>query len=366
MVTRIHSKINFNSNSNLQELHNDMPTISNESKPAFDKLIKDTVDIKNNQQNSSFLKKFITYPTFSIPICGVVGGILGITLSVIDKAKELKKQGKTIQLQKEELSKHIKQLSKILLPLIGLSALTIFIMDNINKKLKDKHDNNAIKVVDNFNKENDTNIKLTITPFDSVVAIALADPISGQIFLDKRASEDTFLANIHQKHFLEHELVHAKQFMLIACSEDGIEKLNYIEIKKLADNLDEKGKKEISDIYEEIKGGVNIKYKNANIDRFGYKINIVDYITALYKVMYEKDITPKDIPIIINKDFYQQIKTKKGRLSFEEEEKAQDYIKAYENYPKRVGFMEAINPNSNYRQNLLEKEAYKKNPWYTL
>lgn len=363
MVKVSTSNISFCSSLPRQDNCNEIACNNPGAKPVLDDIIKDSVELENSQEKAPFLKKLLTYPSLStIPLIPLLAG----ELFIFGKILVLKNQVKKSIIPEEKLSEHYKKMPKRFLILAALAIPIGFAMNFLNNKYKTKHEDKALKIVNDFNKENDTNVKLKTLKSTGLLIAALCDPVSGQIIQGERLNEDFILANIHQKYLLKHELVHMKQYMLIACSEGGIEKLNYLAVKKLSDVFDENAKKEVYDAYQEIKNGVNDKYKNAAIDRFGYKINIVDYITALYKVIYEKDTKPEDLPIIINKDLYQQVRAKKGKLSPEEEKKAQEYLKAYENYPKKVGFTEVFNPNSNYRQNLLEKEAYKMNPWYTL
>lgn len=356
-------KINFCSSSSSQISNEDAPYNGQNTKPAFDKFIKDceTIDKLTNQKNPSLVKKLLTYPTLNV--IPFLSFLIGESF-VLGKGYSIKKQVKAQKMSKEALKEYLDKLPKKLW-MLGIVPLTVgFIMSLVNEKGKDKHKKAAYKIVDNFNKENNTNIGFKVQSLGLIIGASM-DPISGGITMDDKFVEDSLYANTHQKPFLKHELVHAKQYMLMACSENGIEKLNYLAVKKLANTLDVNGKKEILDIYNEIQSGISDKYKKATINRGGYNINSVDYITALYKIIYEPEIQPKDIPIIINKDFYGQIRAKKGKLTPSEEKKAQEYLNAYEKYPTKIGFLQAFNPNSEYRRNLLEKEAYKMNPWYT-
>lgn len=361
-MTKINAlKISFSSNSIQQNKKDNLPYENAGKKPALEKLIKESSELENNSKKS-FFKNLINSP--SITIISLLPLLTG-EIVILNKLTKIKKQIKNSSISKEDASIYIKKIPKKLLILAASAIPAGFAVNLLNEHCKVKHNQNAIKIVDNFNEENKTNIMFKIQPTGSLIISALADPVSAQIVLDEKISEDLIFANIHLKPNLKHELVHMKQYILMARSENGVEKLNYLIVKKLANSLDNNGKKEVYDIHQEIKDGVNDKYKNANIDRFGYKLNIIDYITALYKVIYEKNTNPKDIPIIINKDFYQQVIKNKGKLTPQEEKKAQAYFEAYENYPEKIG-LEAYLPNSDYRQNLMEKEAFKMNPWYTL
>ena len=326
-------------------------------KPVLDKIIQDNKnEVAKNNKETSFFVKFMTYPSFALPLLPALIGETSFLIKLLKTRKNLEKHVEVI-----EKSNHNRNLLILLASGIPLTLAVNY----LNNKHKEKHINNAQNQVDTFNKENSANIKFVPKGINSSYLMGGCDPLSAQLLGNDKLNEDSILANTHQKHFINHELVHAKQYALMGCSEGGIEKLNYIALKKITKTFDEAGKKEVYDAYQEIKNGTDEHYKNETIDRFGYKMNLVDYTTALYKIMYEKGTTEKDIPMIINRKYYENIKEKKGKLSPEEEKKAQEYLKAYEEYPDKIGFMSILNPKSDYKQNLLEKEAYKMNPWYT-
>lgn len=362
MVKIITSNIQFCSGSVSQNNCDGIACENPDAKPVLDKIIRDNLETsKKENKKTSLFHKLTMYPTF-----GTLTGIfVGLSLAALDKIIRLKKQVKKSIIPKEKLSEYTKKLPKKFSILAGKLIAIGFVIDLLNKNYKDKNKNKAVEIVNDFNKKNNTNIELKIKPVNSLLIRAFADPVSGQLTMHEKLIEDLIYANTYQEPALKHELIHSKQYILMACAENGIEKMNYITIKQVVKTLNEFGKKEVYDAYQEIKNGVSDKYKNATLDRFGYKINMVDYIIALYKVIYEEKTTPKDIPIIINKEFYQQVRDKKGKLSPKEKEKAKKYFEAYEKYPNKLGFFEAFNPNSDYRQNLLEKEAYKVMPWYT-
>lgn len=357
------SNIRFCSNTSSQKANEGEHSNAQNNKPALDKFIKECEQLSKaaNKPNSSLIKKLFSYPTLNI-IPQLPVYISGIYMCV--KYFSLKKQAKNSLTEVVKFIDYKKNIPIKLLISLALGIPIGLITNSINKNNKEKHNQEAQKIINDFNKKNKTDIKLTVQSLGVLIA-AQMDPASGKINMDDRFVEDSLYAKSHMQPFLKHELVHAKQYMLMASSEGGIEKLNYIFMKKIAKLLDANGRKEVVDMYNEIQNGVNDKYKNATVDRMGYKINMIDYITALHKLISEPNTQPKDLPMIINKDFYEQIKAKKGKLTDAEEKKAQAYFKAYEEYPAQVGFLQIFNPKSTYRQNLMEKEAYKMNPWYT-
>lgn len=320
---------------------------------------------KSESQNreDGFFRKIFTRPSLTaLPTLPFVG----VGIYAFFKELKIKKQIKDPAIRETRLKEFNKTMYRTGIASL-LSAIPLyFVIDYINNKNRNKNFEKAREQIEDFNKQNGTSIKLIPkNKKPSFVELASFDPLTARISLTERVTGDIIYASIKQKHLINHELVHAKQHILMACSENGISKMNYIIVKKLANKLSDEKKLEIYNEYQKIKNTKNDEYKGKTVKMNGYKINLVDYVAALYKVIYEKETNPDNIPIILNKDFYEKAKSARGALTKEEEKKAEAYLEAYEQYPAKVGFIEAINPNSDYKQNLLEKEAFKAIPWYT-
>lgn len=306
----------------------------------------------------SLLKKLYLYPSLRdfptiLPIS------YGIYRSI--KIHSLKKKVKISTLQENKLNEFKKSSSKKLLILCASAIPVYFLTDYINKKLEGKNIAKAQKQVDNFNEHNGTSVKLVVKPTtkNNMQVAGAFKPLSGQIELAECIPRDIMRAESQQTYIVNHELTHAKQRILMASSENGIAKLNYLHVKKKANELnDEDAKKFIYDSYQVIK---NEKSKDeAMITHDGRQLDAFDVVTALYKVIYEKETNPDNIPIIINKEFYEKAKAARGPLTPEEEKKAQAYFEADEKYtPKINGVYVLSKQNPGYTENLLEKEASK-------
>lgn len=305
----------------------------------------------SKNQRPDFLKKLISHPSLiAIPLLPV----FCYDIYSITKEKSLKKASMPL----DEIKKFKKNSFKMKLALSTIAIPLYFATDYLNKKYKERNLNKAKKQVNDFNERYNVDVKLIISPIDKKNNLTLGgfDALSAQIMLPEKSFEDIIYANFRQKAIIRHELIHAKQHILMACSENGINKMNYIFAKQSSKGLSDKVKSNIILSYNEIKG--NDKFNNETTKLNGYDINAVDYITAMYKVLYDKNSNPDNIPIIINKEFYEKAKASKGALTEKEEIKAQKYLEAYEKYPTKNSFIDDINPFSDYRQNLLEKEAY--------
>lgn len=318
---------------------------------------------ESQNQKEGFFRKIFTRPSLTaIPTLPFVG----VGIYAFFKELKIKKQIKNSIIKESRLKEFNKTMYRTGIASLLSAVPLYFVIDYINNKNKNKNFEKAKKQIEDFNKQNGASIKLIPqNRKPSFIDLASFDPITARISLTERVTGDIIYAKIKQKHLINHELVHAKQHILMACSENGISKMNYIIVKKLANKLNDEKKLEIYNEYQKIKTAKNMEYKGKTVKMNNYKINLVDYVTALYKVIYEKETNPDNIPIILNKEFYEKAKSTRGALTKEQEKKAQAYLEAYEEYPAKVGFIQAINPNSDYKQNLLEKEAFRAIPWYT-
>lgn len=331
------------------------PAQNSQNAPALDKIIKDSVEIQNQTNKPiSFFNKLIQYGSFKLPFYPAT--LLGL-YSAGKKVKDLITGSKSFNLMKD---------GKRIGIAFALGIPFILLTDFINKKTEQKHFENAKKIIDDYNQKNKTDLKIENSSLNLSKWIATAaffNPDAGKIVLGNRICGDWF-ASLNQKYILAHELEHTRQYTLIAGSKDGIKKLNFIQAKTSARQLSEEQKKDIYNAYQEIQNGVGKDYKNIKINVDFAEYNLIDYVTAMYKILYEKNTTMDDIPIIINKEFYEKANAQRGPLSEEEEKKAQAYLEANEKYPDKLSIFDAINPKSDYHQNILEKEAYAVEPWY--
>ncbi|MBO6272416.1 hypothetical protein J6O48_06520 [bacterium] len=247
---------------------------------------------------------------------------------------------------------------------IGIAAaISSCISFAISKYLNSKTEENNKKLAQTFNEINtDTNAKMADKMSYPKTAEAFYYPMSGKIQFNQNTINDPILSrNIDKK--IKHELVHAKQYETVARSQDGIKKVNYVTLNQIKRNIEKANAKESFDaIYKDIQNNGN-KYDDTRIKLMGgaVEVNLKDYITALHTLLNNPDATYNDIPIVIDLKHYQEVIDKKGKLTPDEETKADEYYKAMLDY-KSVNFFSALNPWSDYRQNILEKEAYKENP----
>lgn len=317
---------------------------------------------ESKNQEPSFFKKLFMHPSLIVvPL---------FPASCYDiysffKGRSIEKHIKDPLIKEAKLKDFNKTSFKTGLALFLTAIPLYFITDYINKKSRDRNFGKASKQIEIFNKQNGTALKLIPRCKNgSNTELASFDPLSAQVLLTEKVPGDILYANIKQKYIINHELVHAKQHILMACSENGINKMNYILVKRISEKLRDKQKSAIYDTYQEIKNAKNDEYKDKTVKINNYQVNFKDYIAAMYKIVYEKDTNPDNVPILLNKEFYEKAKAVKGSLTQGEEKKAQAYLEAYEKYPENVGFMQVLSPNSDYKQNLLEKEAFKAIPWY--
>lgn len=233
----------------------------------------------------------------------------------------------------------------------------------LNKYFNSKTDENNKKLVQTFDEINtETNTKMADKMIYPKTAEAFYYPMSGKIQFNQNTVNDPILnRGINKK--IKHELVHAKQYETVARSTDGIKKVNFAALNQIKKNIEKANAKCSFDaIYDDIQNNGN-KYNDTRIKLMGgaVEVNLKDYITALHTLLNNPEATYNDIPIVIDSKHYQEVIDKKGKLTADEEVKADEYYKAMLDY-KPISLLGALNPWSGYRQNILEKEAYKENP----
>lgn len=342
-----HNKQNFNSNSaNLDMKNNEI----------YASLQND------NHQNSklTFMEKLRYSPALFI-LPAILPVAYGIYYSV--KKHLLKKKVKQSPQVLEKLNKFKQSSVRNKLIFCALAVPMYFLTEYINKKNEVKNFLKAQTQVNNFNAENGTNVSLTRVPKSSSELkhkSASFNYISGQIKLSEFITGDIINSKIIQSDVVNHELAHAKQYILMACSNNGINKINYIAINKMAKDLDKNKITLFHNAYEDIKRN-NFIDDGTKIRIGGHEINYNDFVIAIYKIIHEKDKNPDNYPIIINKAFYNQAISVRGPLTEQEENQAKAYFEAAEKYPLTLGVSQFINPKSDYNNNLLEKEAFAMN-----
>lgn len=363
MINVVRNSIPFNG----EVVNVDTMSTSVQRYPMLEETIQDCVELNKQHENKqpSFLQKLVQQPTLNLSFLPFdVGGgyLIYKEFSLLKKLKNKKLKNKTVKAKQS--IEYIKTLPKKFMILAALTIPLYMLIDYTNKKVEKKNLEKAQKIVDEFNAKNNTDVKLTKHQNLGIMIGGKADPISATITLDNKTCADVLYSAICLKPLLNHELVHMKQYILMGNSKDGIKRMNLLFVKSIAKGFDDETKQEVLAAYKEIQNGGSEKYKNTIINLLGNKMKLVDFETALYKVLFVKETTQDDIPIVINKEFYEKNNAQKGQLSDEEQKKADAYFEAYINYPKKIGFKEVFLPHSDYRENLLEKEAYATMPWY--
>ncbi len=303
------------------------------------------------EENGSFLSRYLWSTTAMM-----AGATLPLTYMslVITKGQRLKNDGKIFDLKK--LFKHFnRNLSVLCVAGVAVAFLLQTYFGSQTKKNMKKL--NAI-----FNKLNtESSAKLSEKTFRSQYKGAYCNSLNGEIKVNSNLINDPMLgAGI--KSLLRHELVHARQFELIARSKDGIKKLNYASISQIAKEAmkSDQAVKEFEEIYNIIKNDTTGKYDNVTFEIGGAKYNFKKYIEAIHIKLNNKSASYNDIPIVSDMSHYEEVIKEKGPLTKDEENKAEEYYQALKNYPS-VNTINALNPFGAYRNNILEKEAYQSN-----
>ena len=343
--------------------------VTSKISPNFKELQKDTVDIKENaadkilrenrEQNEGKYKKSCFLKYANVAALPALATIFGSYFYGINKILKFKKQ----DIPKEEFNK----ISRNVLKKGGLASLFAVVGWIILSSYFDTQRNRYIaETKDYFNQINKTGAKLSEKDFNSTYTAAFYNGASGEVCINKNNLNDSW-SNYKNKFTLKHELVHAKQYETVARMDDGIRKLNYAMFKNDANRLknDIIQKLMINEAYNNIISDKTNKYDDSKFSYDGYEIPFKNYIITMYKLINDEEKDYTDIPMLINAEHYEAVREKFGKLTHEEEQKAKEYYNGILNYIP-ADSISAFNPFSEYRNGILEKEAYKENPWYTM
>lgn len=344
-------------------------TLAPKINPNFMGLKKDTVYIKENtadkilRENREYNEGNYKNSRFSkyanIAAYPALATVFGSYFYSVYKIIKSKKQ----DIPKDELNK----IQKNILKKGGIASLTAITSWLILSSYFNNQRNRYVSETKNyFNQINKTGAKLAEKEFNSSYMAAYYNGISGEIYINKNNLNDPW-GNYKNKFTLKHELVHAKQYETVARMNDGIRKLNYAMFKNDANCIkkDAVKKQMIHEAYNDIISDKTHKYDNSKFSYDGYEIPFKDYIITMHKLINDEEKNYADIPILINAEHYETVREKFGSLTPEEEQKAEEYYDGILNYVS-VDSLSAFNPFSSYRNGVLEKEAYKETPWYTM
>ena len=344
--------------------------VTSKINPNFKELQKDTVDIKENaadkilRENREQNKRNYTKSSFSkfanIAQYPALAALFGTYFYGINKIIKSKKQG----LPQNEISK----ISKNVLKKGGLASLfAIGGWALLSSYFNSQRNQYIANTKDYFNQINKTGAKLSEKEFNSAYVAAFYNGASGEVCINKNNLNDSW-SNYKNKFTLKHELVHARQYETVARMDDGIRKLNYAVFKNDANRLkNEVAQKQMIDsAYSDIISDKTHKYDTSKFSYDGYEIPFKDYIVAMHKLINDEEKDYTDIPMLINEKHYESVREKFGKLTPEEEQKANEYYNGILNYVGADSWFTANNPYSEYRNGILEKEAYKETPWYTM
>lgn len=317
-----------------------------------DNFLSDVNKLTQQQKKGDFFARNCWSGTAIYPVCA---GILGYEFYNLHKISKLKKAEKV--LQAEVFGKSFLKKFAFVIP-AGV-ALVAGLQYLFNRNSDEKYE----KIKNLFNEINtETCATIDDKPFRSTLLGASFNPISGKVSINRNLINDP-LTNRKCKKLLKHELVHARQYETIARMDNGIEKLNFATMKRIAKFAENPFvKDEFINIYNDIQLNPS-KYDNKVIYIDNAPVDFKNYITSIHTLITNKKANYNDIPMIIDRSYYENVRKQKGELTQEEKQKAELYYQAQIDYPQ-LNIFQMLNPFSKYRDNLLEKEAYKENPGF--
>ena len=205
----------------------------------------------------------------------------------------------------------------------------------------------------------DTSAKLADKNLRSVLLAAQYNPINGVIEINRNYIHDPYGKKLIEK-CVKHELQHARQFEMIACLDNGLEKLNFASIYPSAQYMKNNplAFAQFKDIVKDINNDQYGLYDNIKVPMTGAEVDLKKYIKAIDIIINNPEAKPEDIPMLIDVEHYKKAIAKRGVLSEKEKSRAEEYYQAMLKYPLMTG-ANLMNPFSGYRSNILEKEARK-------
>lgn len=335
---------------NINFKQNDKPKWAQNVSYSANQFLLDGRKLEERRVNGDFFSKNMGSITGTYGGCGL---ILGGELVLLNILKNANKKGMCPDL-KQVLRK------KILIALAGILAVGIGIMTIVQRwqnKLMKEDSPLPAQYLKEFGQ--DTSAKLSKNNFRSMSLAASYNQLNGVIEVNKNYLYDP-VGKLFVKKYMKHELQHARQFEMIAASENGIEKLNYAIFKNTARAMKNNplALAQIEDVIKDVNNDAIGKYDNIIFSNGGAEINFKDYIKGLDILLNNEDAKPEELPIIVDVDHYKKAIEKRGPLSDDEKIKAEEYYQAMLKYPVMAG-INVINPFSGYRSNVLEKEARK-------
>ena len=335
---------------NINFKQNDMPKWAQNVSYSANQFLLDSRKLEEKRIQGNFFSKNLGSITGVYSGCGLILGGELVLLKILNKAK---KEGLTPELRKA-LNKKIKIAIACLLA-VGIGIMAV-VQKWQNKLMKEKSPLPE-KYLEEFG--SDTSAKLSDTNFRSTNIAASYNQLNGVIEVNKNYLHDP-IGKLFVKKYMKHELQHARQFEMIAASENGIEKLNYAIFKNTARAMKNNplAFAQITSVIDDVRKDKTGRYDNVKISNGGAEINFKDYIIGIDILMNNEDARPEDLPMIVDAEHYKKAVEKRGPLSEDEKIKAEEYYQATLKYPTMAG-INLINPFSGYRSNILEKEARK-------
>jgi len=306
---------------------------------------------EENRLKGSWLARNFGSPT---ALYGGLGIILGGELICLAKTKSIKKSN-PLKLKEGNTFKN-----KMLLVLGGTIAGGIAFATAIQSwqnKIIDKKSTKPQEFLEKYG--GDTSAKLSDNNLRSTALCAQYNPLNGVIEINKNYIHDPIGRKLVKK-YMKHELQHARQFEMIAALDNGLEKVNFASINKVAVSIKKNpiAQAQIKNIIDDINNDKTNLYNNVKIPLSGAKVDFKNYVKAIKIIIDNPDAKPKDIPMVIDVNHYKKAVKKRGPLTENEKLRAEAYYQAALNYPLMTG-LNLINPFSGYRSNILEKEARK-------
>ena len=318
---------------------------------SADQFIIDINSVEEARLRGGFCARNVGSPT---AYWGSLGIILLGELACYSKLRSVKMENFTT-LKEEKAFKN-----KILLALSAAIAAGItfgVLVQKWQNKIIDQKSSMPQEFLEKYG--SDTSAKLSDKNLRSILIAAQYNIINGAIEINKNYINDPLGKNLVKK-YMKHELQHARQFEMIAGLDNGIEKLNFVCVHNIANNMKKNpiALAQMRNVINDINNDKFGKYDEVKVPISGAEVGLKKYVKAIEVIINNPLAKPEDVPMIIDVEHYKNALLKRGALSEKEKLKAEEYYQAMLKYPVLSG-LNLLNPFSGYKSNILEKEARK-------
>ena len=255
---------------------------------SADQFLYDSNKVEEKRLKGNFIARNFGSPT---AYWGSLGIMLLGELACIAKVRSFKKSAcQTPNLQKVLANKILLALGATLATAIAFGVA----VQRWQNKIIEKHSTKPQELLEKYG--SDTSAKLADKNLRSSILAAQYNIISGVIEINKNYIHDPIGKKLLEK-YVKHELQHARQFEMIACLDNGMQKLNYVSVYNTANYMKKNplALAQINDVINDVNNDLLGRYDNITIPVSGADVDFKKYVKALEILIDNPQAKPEDI-----------------------------------------------------------------------